>query len=51
MRDNQLDVKNIIALAEQEFDNSDEKTIQTVRDLANDCADVRDDDRCEVWIS
>lgn len=49
MRDNRLDVKNIIALAEQEFD-SDAESIQMVRDLAGDCADVTDNDRCEAAI-
>lgn len=49
MRDNKLDVKNMIALAVQEFDG-DEKNIEMVRDLANDCADVTDDDRCEAAI-
>lgn len=49
MRDNQLDVENIIALAEQEFE-SDDKNIQIVRDLANDCAFVTDSDRCEAAI-
>lgn len=49
MRDNHLDVKNMIALAEQEFDG-DKKSIQMVRDLANDCADVTDEDRCEAAI-
>lgn len=49
MRDNQLDAKNMVALAEQEFE-SDEKTIQMMRDLADDCADVTDDDRCEAAI-
>lgn len=50
MRDNRLDVKNnIIALAEEEFE-SDEEGIQMVRDLANDCADVTDSDRCEAAI-
>lgn len=49
MRNNQLDVQNLIALAEEEFE-SDEKSIQIVRDLANDCADVTDDDRCEAAI-
>lgn len=49
MRNNQLDVENLIALAEEEFE-SDEKIIQIVRDLASDCADVTDDDRCEAAI-
>lgn len=49
MRNNQLDVQSLIALAEEEFE-SDEKSIQIVRDLANDCADVTDDDRCEAAI-
>lgn len=49
MRDNRLDVKNIIALAEEEFD-SDEESVQMVRDLASDCADVTDDNRCEAAI-
>lgn len=49
MRNNQLDVQNLIALAEEEFE-SDEKSIQIVRDLANDCADMTDDDRCEAAI-
>lgn len=49
MRNNQLDVENLIALAEEEL-ASDEKNIQIVRDLANDCADVKDDDRCEAAI-
>lgn len=49
MRNNRLDVQNLIALAEEEFE-SDEKSIQIVRDLANDCADVTDDDRCEAAI-
>lgn len=49
MRNNQLDVENLIALAEEELE-SDEKNLQIVRDLANDCANVSDSDRCEAAI-
>lgn len=48
MQDNRLHVKNLIALAEKEIDESDKETLQSVRDLGNDCADVFDEDRCEV---
>lgn len=49
MRDNRLDVESMIALAEEELEG-DEKGIEMVREIASDCSDIADSDRCEAAI-
>lgn len=47
MKDNQLDVDNLITLAKI---HSDHNGVQIIHDLINDCAGVTDNDRCEAAI-
>lgn len=49
MKNNQVDVENIIALADRAFDG-EAKQVQMARELASDCANVTDADRCEAAI-
>lgn len=54
MRDNRLDVANVMALAEEELESEEsdekEKDLDMIRDITSDCADVTDNDRCEAAI-
>lgn len=49
MKNNQIDVDNVVALASKAFDG-DAKQIQMAHDLASDCIGVTDTDRCEAAI-
>lgn len=47
MKNNQLDIDSVVALADKAF-GGDAKQVQMARDLATDCASIRDADRCEA---
>lgn len=47
MKDNHVDIEGVSHVAAMAFDGNPSK-IQVAKDLANDCADVTDDDRCEA---
>lgn len=49
MKNNQVDVDTVIALAERAFDG-DAKKVEMAQSLASDCAAVTDADRCEAAI-
>lgn len=46
-KDNHVDMDGVANVASMAFDGNPSK-IQVARDLANECADVTDDDRCEA---
>lgn len=49
MKNNQVDVERTVEVAKIVFDGDSTK-MQMARDLANDCAGVTDDDRCEAAV-
>lgn len=49
MKNNKIDIESVIAIAKKAFDD-DATKVQMARDLANDCADITDGDRCEAAI-
>ncbi|XP_055300742.1 general odorant-binding protein 28a-like [Sitodiplosis mosellana] len=47
IKDNHVDIDSVANVAAMAFDGNPSK-IQVAKDLANECADVTDDDRCEA---
>lgn len=49
MKNNQVDVERTVEVAKIAFDNDDNK-VNMARELANDCAGITDEDRCEAAV-
>lgn len=47
VKDNHVDMENVAIVAAMAFDGNPSK-IQVAKDLANECIDVTDEDRCEA---
>lgn len=47
MKNNRVDIEGTVSVAAMAFDG-DATKVQVARDLANDCANITDADRCEA---